>query len=66
MSSFCSDSLIQSTAVWTWVSIVDHWSMTPTVMSASRANAPTTMSTVMMSAPHVRPTSCRSSQSTAA
>ena len=65
ISSLCSVSLIQSTAAWTWVSIVDHWSTTPTVMSASRPNAPTTMSTVMMSAPQVRPRWCRSSQSTA-
>ena len=56
MFSFCSVSLIQSTAAWIWCSMVGHcWTM-PTVMRASSAKPPTTMSTVTMSAPQVRPT----------
>ena len=55
MSSFCSVSLIQSTAAWTWCSIVGHCLMMPTVMRASSAKPPTTTSTVTMSAPQVRP-----------
>ena len=56
MFSFCSASLIQFTAAWTSVSMVDHCWMTPTVMRASRPKAPTTMATVTMSAPQALPT----------
>ena len=56
MFSFCSVSLIQSTAAWIWCSMVGHCLTMPTVMRASSAKPPTTMSTVTMSAPQVRPT----------
>ena len=64
MSTLCKLSLIQPIADSTWCSMMGHcWTM-PTVMRASRANPPTTTSTVTMSAPQVRPTWWRSSQST--
>jgi hypothetical protein len=47
---------IQATALCTSTEIVDHWRITPMVMSAANANAPTTMPTVTMRAPQTRPT----------
>ena len=55
MFSFCRASLIQLTAAWTSASMVDHCWMTPTVMRASRAKAPTTIATVTSSAPQALP-----------
>ena len=55
MFSLCRVSLIQLTAAWTSFWMVGHCLMTPTVMSASRAKAPTMIATVTSSAPQARP-----------